>query len=145
MLRRVRNVWRDGIRPGTFAALGFGVLCFAVATAEQITMGVFADGMSPFRAYFPAILVATLIAGERAGILVLALGMLAGWDAMMRPFLSLNVPDLTEIEDVLFFLLTSAVIVWVAESYRLMLRRESGNDAQAPLVDRKSTRLNSSH
>lgn len=124
MIQRLDSVWREGLRPGSIQAYGFALVCFLLAMSVRTAVGAFNGEMSPFRTYFPAILVATLVGGRGAGVLVLVLGMIAGWDGMMEPSLALGAPSLPQMEDILFFMLTSAAIVWFAESYRTMLRGE---------------------
>src|SRR6185503_10113839 len=82
---------RRGLRPGSPAAFGFALVCVGVATLLRLAIDIATPNAVPFATYFPAILVATLIAGTAAGLLTMVLGALISWYIFVPPRFSMSV------------------------------------------------------
>ena len=125
---------------------GFAAFCVAVATTLRYLLGLLWPDIIVFATYYPAILVATLVCGVPAGITATLLGAVSAWWLFISPthqFIPLEPAN--AVSFVLYFL-SSAVIVWAAGRYRMiverlhseMMEREKGqkNNARlAALVD----------
>jgi PAS domain S-box-containing protein len=93
---------------------GFAALCVAIAVALRFVIALFWPDIQTFVTYYPAILIATLVYGLPAGISATLLGAAAGWWLFARPVHSFYV---------LFYLLSSAVIVWAAGRHRMLVQQ----------------------
>jgi hypothetical protein len=77
--RRLRKFGQEGVPAGSPAAYMFAVFCIAVAAAAQIAFAQFSDQVMPSILYNPAIFVAGLFAGIRAGFLAVGLSSVLIW------------------------------------------------------------------
>jgi two-component sensor histidine kinase len=105
---------------GVFAAIGFCV-------AARLILNMIAPGMVPFALTFPAVMVATLFAGARAGVTATVALQLLVWYFVLPPQGSFTVtPD--QAIGLAITTLSLFLMVWVAASYRkamLQLSREN--------------------
>ena len=82
----------ERIRPYSFSALLLAIACLAAATLLRLGFGWLGVSL-PFGTFYPAVLVASLLAGAPAGIGVIAGAILVAWWAFIPPyyeFTSLN-------------------------------------------------------
>jgi two-component sensor histidine kinase len=120
---RLRKMVRRGVRPRTPAAFAFAILCVAAATLLRAMIGLIAPDAVPFATYFPAILVATLVAGVSAGALATLLGGAAAW-YLFVPSNDAWPTFITEnVVSICLFAFAAAAIIWISEQYRVVLRR----------------------
>ena len=119
----LRAIARRGLRPSSPAAFAFAVLCVAVATLLRMAIDLVAPQAIPYATYFPAILVATLIAGLPAGIFATLLSALAGWFLFVPPRHALLAFTPADLVSLGLFVFASIAIMWAADQYRRMLRR----------------------
>ena len=70
---------------GPFSELMVAVALAALATLLRWWLGLQTAGILPYAIYFPAILVAALLCGWRAGLAALAMSAVAGWYLFGRP------------------------------------------------------------
>jgi len=75
------------LRPGSTEAYGLAIFCVALATLLRWAIGLIAEDILPLPTYYPAVLIAALLGGPHAGMLVATLGGLIGWWAFMPPLL----------------------------------------------------------
>ena len=61
---------RRGLRPGSPAAFGFALVCVSVATLLRLAIDLVAPAAVPCATYVPAILIATLVAGTAASVVL---------------------------------------------------------------------------
>ncbi len=123
-----------GLRPNSPAAFAFALGCVTVATLLRLAVDVIAPGVVPFATYFPAILIAALVAGAAAGIFATVLSALVAWYLFVPPRLSLTHADPSDIVSLGLLLLAAAVIIWIACSYRAVLRRLDEEEAYRKVV-----------
>ncbi len=119
----MRAILRRGLRPNSSAAFAFAIACVLAATALRSGIELIATGVAPFATFYPAVLIATLIGGLAAGLFAMLLSGLVAWWAFMLPLLAWTPLTPNNISSLGLFLLASLIIIWVAESYRLALRR----------------------
>lgn len=70
---------REILRSGSPALYLIAITCVAVAALAQVAIGRFVQDVSPSIAYYPAIFVASLLGGIRAGIMAALLSVVLGW------------------------------------------------------------------
>jgi two-component system, sensor histidine kinase PdtaS len=104
--------------PGAF---GFAIACVAVATALRLALGLFTADLVAFALYYPAVLIASLVAGRAAGALALVLGGLMSWWAFMPPYFTVIAPTLGQALNLGVYVLASALIVVTAGRYRQLV------------------------
>jgi two-component sensor histidine kinase len=117
------QVWQWGLRPGSPAALGFAVLCVALASALHIVFRLARPDLAVYSTYYPAVLFATLVGGVWSGLLALSLGGAAAWLLFKPTFLQVQPPMSDELAGLLLYILSSLLIIWGAEHYRQLVRR----------------------
>jgi two-component sensor histidine kinase len=130
-----RELWRGGLKPGSLSSLVFAVICVGVATLVRSALGELdihsalagtanagAAG-NAFASYYSATLVAALVGGVPAGILAATSGALAGFWLFVPPDWTSHVFDWDQVVSALLFAVSSAVIIWAAQSYRDLLAR----------------------
>lgn len=92
-----------------------------------------ADDVLPLPAYYPAVLVATLLGGTSSGVLALILGGVVAWWAFMSPPTGL-VPTLSHTISLVLYFGSAGVIIFVAEGYRRAMRRVHEEEAKRALL-----------
>ncbi|HEY2750083.1 PAS domain-containing protein [Phenylobacterium sp.] len=112
----------DAAGPGRLLQVGVAVTLLAVAGLLQVLVDKLSPGVTPFALLFPAVLVATLIAGWECGAMVTGLGGLFGWTmAMHHPliFPRLGTPATpADAVDLGLYLVSAAAIIVLAEAQR---------------------------
>jgi|ERR1700688_47701 len=114
---------RRGLRPHSPAAYAFAILCVAAATALRLATDLIAPNAVPFATYFPAVLVASLIGGVSAGALATLLSGLVAWWIFVPPRYDWFPVSTDQIVSLCLFVAASVVIIWIAEQYRIVMRR----------------------
>jgi two-component sensor histidine kinase len=102
-------------------ALALAVICVGVATLARGGFGWLIGPTLPFATYFPAILVAVLFGGPWAGILSIALSIVAAWWAFTPPYYEFNALTLHQSANIVLFSFSAALVVWLAVTYRNLL------------------------
>jgi two-component sensor histidine kinase len=100
------------------------------------------DALLPFTAYYPAMLFATFIGGAPGGAVAAVLGGVIGWVAFFPPNWTLfPLPPGGDLE-LAIYVVTSALIIWGADSYRkLAVRVQSEETLRKLAVDELAHRL----
>jgi PAS domain S-box-containing protein len=101
----------------------FAVLCVAVATTLRYPLGLLWPGIIVFATYYPAVLVATLVCGVPAGITATLLGAVSAWWLFIPPTHQFIPIEPASAVSIILYLLSSAVIVWAAGRYRMIVER----------------------
>ncbi|MGA7490847.1 MAG: HWE histidine kinase domain-containing protein [Xanthobacteraceae bacterium] len=118
-----RSVWPWGLSPGSAGALVFAVVCVGAATAVHCAIGLVRPSSVVFAPYCAATLVAALLGGGVAGALAMILGgVVAYWLFAPAPW-TLAPFALANIDNWLLYASSSALILWVAVSYRGLLQQ----------------------
>jgi len=132
-----RSSWRPEvvtrIRPYSVAAAAVAVASLSAATLLRLVVGWF--GVSaPYSTFFPAVLVTALLAGTPAALAVIAGAVLIGWWSFLPPALEFNRLTATDIANIAIFVISSALIVLVADLYRRALRQLQSRSAEHELL-----------
>ena len=128
-MRRLRattgSLWHEGLAPHSAAAFVFALVCVTLATVLRFGLGFFGDDMLPFVSYFPAVLIATVVAGLEGGLLALIASlMVVGW-AFVPPYFAVGMPTPDQVVDCELFLFSALISVWLIERYRYDAARAS--------------------
>ena len=137
-----------GLQPGSLAAYAMAIVCVAAATLMRWgieALGV--HGLAVYSTFYPAVLLAMLAGGRRAGILATAVGGLAAYYFFMEPrysFVTLTTADALNLSlyggaSVLMIVIVSwyqrAVLCLKQEDARhLTLAREQGHRVKNALA-----------
>jgi two-component sensor histidine kinase len=108
--------------PGSPAAFAFAILCVAAATVARYALEVVGLQSLMFAIYYPAILLATLVAGISAGTTALVLGGLLGWSLFLSPNFE-TLPLAAQTSALIAYAVASGIIIALAEKYRQRLRQ----------------------
>ena len=106
------------LRPWSISA--FMVALLAVASAA-ILQGIIASSLGRslhFAAFYPAILLASLLAGTPAGAFAATLTIPIVWWAFMPPYFEFNPLTVADYNSFFFFLLFSVLAIWLSKLYR---------------------------
>lgn len=129
------------VQPGSYQGYGLAALCVAIAAFVRALIGLVDDNILTFTTFYPAVLIAALMAGRQAGILAAALGGLVGWWAFMPPYYSVSLTLGNSINLVLYSL-SVLIIVWGADHYRSLAKRlESEEELRKLAVEELAHRL----
>jgi len=110
-------------------ALAIAVLCFVAALAVQIAFRSFGASLL-FSSYFPAVLVAGLLAGLPAGVFVTFAASVTVWWVFLYPQFGFFPKPL----DLAAFVFCSGCILAVTECYRSALRRLRQHEQERELM-----------
>ncbi len=115
--------WVSGASLRSATAIAFALTCVASATLVRMGVGLLNSTSTAFAPYYAAILISTLIGGAVAGGTAAIASILAAfWLFVPHEW---NVASFRDEQAVslILFLISSAVIIWAAESHRALLRR----------------------
>jgi K+-sensing histidine kinase KdpD len=98
------------LRPWSLSTFLSALLALAFATTMQEVFASF-GAMLYFAAFFPAILIASLIGGAPAGIFATLLTIPIVWWAFMPPFFEFNPLTAADYDSFTTFLLSSSLVV----------------------------------
>ncbi len=90
----------------------------ALSTLLRFTLGLFEQGVLYFALFYPAVVVATLLSGYRAGILALVLSVIAVWFLFLPPPLSFASKAPATVLNLVLFGLSSGLLIWLSNGYR---------------------------
>jgi hypothetical protein len=116
-----------GIRPYSFRAFAVAVICFLGAVGLHIVLR-WLGGSFAFVTYFPALLLAALVAGFPSGLLVAVLSFVTVWWALTAPAFQFFPLSRVDQIDFIGFLLASGTILLVSGLYRASLSQLRQND-----------------
>jgi two-component sensor histidine kinase len=100
----------------------FAVACVAVSTIVRFAFGWLGGEILLFASYFPAVLIVTMFGGAGPGIFSIVLSMVVVDLAFVPPD-GFAWPTRSHTISLVYFLSMASLTVWVAESYRRVLRR----------------------
>ena len=109
--------WR--IFPGSAAAYALATLCVAVATLLHWGIGFISEDSQRFTTYYPAVLIAALVGGARAGTYATILSGICAWAV----FIPSHIPTSALAVSLLMYFFASLFIVWAANHYRELTKR----------------------
>jgi two-component sensor histidine kinase len=122
-MSQVSTAARRGLKRRSPAAFAFAILCVAAATGVRLAIDMIAPNAVPFATYFPAVLITTLVAGLYAGIFAVVLSALLSWWIFIDPRYQWNSFTTEHVVSICLFVIASAAIMWIAQQYRVLLRR----------------------
>jgi two-component sensor histidine kinase len=123
----------ERILPYSFAALLLALVCIGLATLLRIAFGWLGVSL-PFDTYFPAVLVAALLAGIPAGVGVIIGSVIVVWWAFIPPAYVFSSLSAADIANCLLFVISSGCIVAVAQLYRDVLHKSRARDQERELL-----------
>jgi two-component sensor histidine kinase len=119
----LNRLLRWGLRPGSAAAMTFAVCCVMVALGVRLLFWLFRPDLAIFATYYPAVLLATVIGGWRAGMVAQVLGGIAAWLFFDPSFTPPAQAFGDQIGDFALYGLSSGLIILACEHYRRLIRR----------------------
>lgn len=127
-LTRIRN---NGLRPNSFEAYGFAILCVLAATlVREAFKATGAQGLATFSTYYPAVLMAMVAGGRRSGVIAAALGGLAAYYFFMPPLYDFVQPNVSDALNLALYASSSALIILIVDWYKRALLRLRQEDAR---------------
>jgi two-component sensor histidine kinase len=131
---RLGTFARRGLTPGSPAAFGFALACVGAATLLRLAIDLVAPDAIPYATYFPAILIATLVAGLGAGAFSLALSAVAAWYIFIPPRMTFGGWNVEHSVSLGLYFVAALAVIWVADRYRVVLRRLDEEEAYRKVV-----------
>ena len=116
---------REGFLPDSpGAAYVFVLIGMAIATFLRLAFGWMDPGQTLlFAPYYPTILIVSLLFGVAPGVLAIVLSLVIVWSAFVFPLYGLAMPTGDLIARFAFFFAMASLTVWIAHSYRALMRR----------------------
>ena len=118
----VRSAGREGLPPASARAYLFALACIGLAVLAHFAFAQLSADISPSILYNPAVFVAALVGGTRAGALAAGASALLMWWTFDARYLGWRVSTLTPALNCALYLATTVVIIWVAARYRVCAR-----------------------
>ena len=106
------------VEPRTPRAFGLAAICTGAALAFRYSLGLLDPSVPPFATFLVATMVTAILGGATAGLASAILGLIAAWAAFEH-----QVPDAYHWGGLVQYVVASAVIIWIADEYRRLLRR----------------------
>jgi two-component sensor histidine kinase len=123
----------EGIKPVSFAAFAIALGCLGLAILlRQMFVALGVSAMFP--TYYPAVLLASLLAGTPAGIGVIAGALLTAWWAYVPPYYEFNRLDSAQVANFLLFAVSSGCVVLLSHLYRDAFLRLRSRDRERELL-----------
>lgn len=97
------------------------VVCVVGATLARIALGRLFGPTLPFATFFPAVLISALFGGVIAGIVAIALSVIAVWWAIEAPVYQFGPVNAVMAANFGLFSLSCLVVVWLAVRHRRVL------------------------
>jgi two-component sensor histidine kinase len=126
----------ERIRPYSFAALLLVIACLATATLLRLGFGWLGVSL-PFGTFYPAVLIASLLAGAAAGFATILGTILIAWWAFIPPYYEFNTLNPTIIANFALFSFSSGCVVVLATWHRDVLQRSRERDRERDLLMRE--------
>ncbi|HEX4407852.1 MAG TPA: HWE histidine kinase domain-containing protein [Xanthobacteraceae bacterium] len=123
----------ERIRPFSFAALLLVVVCLAAATLLRLGFGLIGVNV-PFGTYYPAVLIAALIAGWPAGAGIIIGAVIIAWWAFIPPLFEFSPLTRTQVANFGLFVFSSGCVVGLAQWHRDVVRRLRRHDYERDLL-----------
>ncbi len=105
------------LKPWSLSAFALALLALLIAATTQAILASFGTTFY-FATFFPAILAASLLAGAPAGIFAAVLTIPIVWWTFMPPHFEFNPLTPADCNNIVLFLLSSALVIWVSYLYR---------------------------
>ena len=121
------------IPPYSFPAFSIALLCLVAAIGVQLVFRSLGASLL-FATYYPAVVIAGLLAGAPAGVLVVFGSLLTVWWVFIPPAYEFFPVNFTHLMDLVLFMLSSACILVVVERYRAALTQIRKHEQERELV-----------
>jgi K+-sensing histidine kinase KdpD len=109
---------REGFPPGSPPAYVFALACVAVAAVAHFAFDKFTPGITPSILYNPAVFVAALFGGVRAGLLAVGVSVVLLWWAFDWRSFEAQTATFSPAVNCTLYVAAAMVIIWVAARYR---------------------------
>jgi two-component sensor histidine kinase len=130
------SCWPDAftrVSPYSFTAAALAAGCFGAATLLRMVVGCFGVE-APFSTFFPAVLIAALLAGTPAAVAVIVSSAFLGWWTFSPSEFEFSRVTATDIANIAIFVGSSGLIVFVAHLYRSALQQLQDKDSERDLL-----------
>src|ERR1700742_4273986 len=95
--------------------MGVAMACLAISVVVRLVVDQISPGALSLGIIYPICLLATLLAGWRAGVITLALGGLFSWYFVLNQGHGFHLADLKAKTNVALFFLTALLIIFLAD------------------------------
>lgn len=124
------------LRPWSAQAILVALACLAGATSVRVVLGWFGV-TAPFGTFFPAVLVTALLAGTPAAIAVIMASVFVVWWTFLPPPYQFNPIGAKDIANITLFIISSGLIIVVAQLYRTTLQQLQNRNSERELLMRE--------
>ena len=110
------------VRPGSAGAYALAIALAVAATLLRLAIDPFVQGVQ-YITFFPAVIIATLVSGVRAGACCVAASAAAAWFFVLPPQGDIAVDDWQQLTTVLFFVVVAGTDVAFIGALRYAIKR----------------------
>ena len=108
----------QGVLPRLVVEVTVVLVCLSVVVMARGLIDVLVPGVVPFALLYPAVLLATLLAGWRAGTAVMLMGGAAAWYAVLPPSQSFAVESAADAASLALFFFACSLVTALAQAFR---------------------------
>jgi K+-sensing histidine kinase KdpD len=126
----------DGPAKESGSAYSFAIVCVAVAAVWHGAFSHFIGDLTPSVTYYPAVLIAAIFGGVRAGAIAAVLSSIMVWWAIDSPYFGTRASPATELINRCLYVAATILIIWLAERFRradAKKKKEHAGMAEVPL------------
>lgn len=103
--------------PRWISQCGVAFLLLAIIIALRLAIDVVAPGTVPFALCFPALLIATILAGWQAGAITATLGGILAWYGVLNHRASFGIADAADVVSLILYALAATLMVAVTHAF----------------------------
>jgi K+-sensing histidine kinase KdpD len=120
---------------GSGSAYSFAIVCVAVAAVWHGAFSYFIGNLTPSVTYYPAVLIAAIFGGVRAGAVAAVLSSIMVWWAIDSPYFGARASPTTELINRCLYVAATIIIIWLAERFRRAdAKKDDIGETEVPLL-----------
>ena len=119
--------------PAWMVDIAVALGCLAISVVVRVVLDQFAPGALAFGLIYPICLLATLLAGWRAGLLALVFAGVTSWYFVLNSGQGFDLPTIKAKANVLLFFVTAALVVFLAD--QAVIEQDKGLSERDLLIE----------
>jgi len=119
----------DAVAPRALTRFAVAFVLLGIVVVIRLAIDAAVPGVTPFALLFPAILLATILAGWMSGVLVMTMGGFLAWYMVLEPTRSFALAAAGEAVSLALYFVSASAIIAFAEAFRVAAPRLASGEA----------------